>query len=679
MMPRALRSLWLTLFVGLVAAPALDACALRDRPQMPGEATEEHGEAEELAEAAVSYAEMRRTPRGKSSGLEQDLEPMRKASADDKVFFEGAATNIDLIRRAKLRAFEGAPPVIPHSIRQDYVPECLACHGARLVFRERPARPICHDEHTNCTSCHVQRAGGPRVAEAAEVDPRAVPNSFVGLLKQIGGTTAATEPPQIPHRTAFRERCAACHGEDGPGAGHHPVNFALERELPPSFVLSLTGRLTCRTCHEPSPRIPAMEAASAASPPSGTPQGSELCLACHQSAHEPVFERLGLSDGKHPGGKDLDRILSERMGSGVRPSGCLGCHGTNGALQQGVLRDAGEGKACAVCHREQVEPARNHPVNVARTEQIKLPAELPVGDGQAPICGSCHDLTSGTGDHLLRSLGGGRSLCLSCHPDREEAMKGAHGKAGVGQSEPCFGCHQVHSTDKRKHLLATTGRATAGDPLGCLACHGSGGTAQPKTARPGAKGHPVDGQAHAGFKGTLTCVSCHDAHLPDPKQLECTSCHKERLAEVARGGHGEATCLDCHPTHADAALATVAGVNPSAQRCLACHDSKQGKENVPHVADYTHPAMLFTPGGERWEPLGALTLFDRNGKPVAANADGDLSCLSCHYIHGPDATHPAENLRRPGWQGVCSACHGDDALMVYNFFHDREKIGNLKQ
>ena len=148
---------------------------------------------------------------------------------------------------------------------------------------------------------------------------------------------------------------------------------------------------------------------------------------------------------------------------------------------------------------------------------------------------------------------------------------------------------------------------------------------------------------------------------------------------MARGGHGEAKCLDCHPTHSDSPVATVQGVNPAAERCLACHDSKQGKAGAPHVSEYIHPAMMFTPGGERWEPLGALTLYGPNGKPVAADANGDLTCMTCHYTHGPDATHPADHLRRPGWQGVCSACHGDDALMVYKYFHDREKIGDLKQ
>ncbi len=675
MMSIRLPSPLLAAFTWLVLGISVQACALQPPPQTSSAAEDAEEAASEPSDApaAVTYSEMRLTPRGGSSGLERDLEPMREESASDKIFFEGSTENIDLVRRAGLRAFEGAPPVIPHSVEQNSAPECLACHGARMQFRGRAARPICHDERTNCTACHVMGSAPAPMGSELGPDPRAVANSFVGLRHQVERPVIGLEPPRIAHRTAMRERCASCHGQNGPGAGHHPVDFQPKRELPKSFALSPDGRLTCRTCHQASEQLPAFEGA-APSTPNAIPDGSDLCLSCHQSAHEPVFARLGLSGGAHPGGADLDKILSARMRADTTRSGCLGCHGTHGALQKGVLRDAGEGRVCAVCHRDQALVGQNHPVGGPTQPDTRLPSDLPVGPGGAPICRSCHDLAGGVGPGLLRKMQSGGSLCMSCHQDRETAMKGAHGKAGEGLREPCFGCHEVHKTDQKKHLLATTARATGGDPMGCLACHGPGGRAAKADVRPGVQGHPVDGRMHAGLDKPLTCISCHDAHAPDPSKIVCGKCHQDKAEAFARGGHGTAKCLDCHPAHRDFAVAAIPGMNPAAQRCLACHDEKLGKSGIKHVVDYTHPVPVFTLGGERWEPLGALPLYGANGKPVASGANGDLVCSTCHTTHGPDATHLSDHLRRPGWQGVCSACHGDASLLVYRYFHDRAKL-----
>ena len=437
-------------------------------------------------------------------------------------------------------------------------------------------------------------------------DPRAVANSFVGLRRQVDRVLPTAGPPNIAHRTTLRERCASCHGQNGPAEGHHPVDFELERALPKEFVLSSEGRLTCRTCHEESPALAAFTAQSAT--PSTVPDGS-LCLLCHESAHDPVFARLGLSGGAHSGGADLDKILSQRMGTSTG-TGCLGCHGTDGALQQAVLRDAGEGRVCAACHREKAARDWNHPVGAPAQPDKKLAVDLPVGEAGAPICLSCHDLAGTAGRSLVRNLEGGRSLCMDCHDDRIDAMKGPHGKTGK-TGEPCAGCHQVHGAAARKHLLATTSRATAGDPMGCLACHGPGGSAATADARPGARGHPVDGRMHAGMDEPLTCGSCHDAHEPDPSKIVCGDCHEDKAADFARGGHGTAECLDCHPAHQDFEKAPLPGMNPAAQRCLACHDASVGKPGITHVADYEHPVPVFAPDGARWQPLGALPLWLR--------------------------------------------------------------------
>ncbi len=113
--------------------------------------------------------------------------------------------------RALLRAFDGAPPMIPHAITGLHVQSCMACHANGLVTGGRSARMISHTKMTNCTQCHV--AAG----ETFSVPVRAPENTFVGLRSSgYGGTRAwAGAPPVMPHTTFMRTNCVSCHGEYG--------------------------------------------------------------------------------------------------------------------------------------------------------------------------------------------------------------------------------------------------------------------------------------------------------------------------------------------------------------------------------------------------------------------------------------------------------------------------------
>lgn len=125
--------------------------------------------------------------------------------------------------------------------------------------------------------------------------------------------------------------------------------------------------------------------------------------------------------------------------------------------------------------------------------------------------------------------------------------------------------------------------------------------------------------------------------------------------------------------HADIAGATP--LNPVSRRCLACHAEDAAVEpSVARVESYEHPEPVFQPDGARWAPLGALPLFDAAGRKVADTENGALTCASCHLSHGPDRTKAGDHLRRPGWEGVCSACHADDGLIYYRWYHYRERL-----
>lgn len=119
-------------------------------------------------------------------------------------------------RRAALRAYDGAPPVIPHAIDTISVASCIACHGkdARLLIGGKRPAEMSHPWITNCTSCHVPADGLRQLKEPAEAR-LIVESSFVGKpspghgLRAYGGA-----PPVIPHPVWMRQNCLACHGPD---------------------------------------------------------------------------------------------------------------------------------------------------------------------------------------------------------------------------------------------------------------------------------------------------------------------------------------------------------------------------------------------------------------------------------------------------------------------------------
>jgi cytochrome c-type protein NapB len=119
-----------------------------------------------------------------------------------------------LAARAARRAFDGAPPVIPHPIDELGFPNCLACHGAGAVVgrhgEQRVATQRSHEPYASCTQCHAptERAGSAGAELAA--------NGFVGRRSPVRGSRAwPGAPPTIPHSTWMRSECTSCHGPAG--------------------------------------------------------------------------------------------------------------------------------------------------------------------------------------------------------------------------------------------------------------------------------------------------------------------------------------------------------------------------------------------------------------------------------------------------------------------------------
>ncbi len=145
-----------------------------------------------------------------------------------------AATSTDAekqeaVRIRKMRrAFNGAPPVIPHEVSQRYSDDCIGCHEDGGDLGDGIASKISHDHYLNCLQCHV-----PSV-ETVLGPPDERENSFQGLAEPAGGERAwQGAPPTVPHTTRMRKDCLSCHGEYGKEGMKTPH----------------PERTSCRQCH----------------------------------------------------------------------------------------------------------------------------------------------------------------------------------------------------------------------------------------------------------------------------------------------------------------------------------------------------------------------------------------------------------------------------------------------
>ena len=136
--------------------------------------------------------------------------------------------------RGRNRAFNGAPPTIPHPIDQRSDRACIACHGAGVKTASLRIPRMSHRFLTNCTQCHVE--SNPRFMTASVFRE----NSFTGLPAPTAGARAFPgAPPVIPHSTWMRSNCMSCHG---------PTGLSGIRTTHP-------WRQNCRQCHAPSAKL----------------------------------------------------------------------------------------------------------------------------------------------------------------------------------------------------------------------------------------------------------------------------------------------------------------------------------------------------------------------------------------------------------------------------------------
>lgn len=131
------------------------------------------------------------------------------------------------------RAYSGAPPSIPHPVKEERSMggnTCLQCHqNGGFVEKFNAYTPVTpHPEMINCRQCHVAQVSQTQF----------VGNTFYKKAAPDVGTNNALEgsPPVIPHPLQMRENCLACHA--GPSAVEE-------------LWVDHPQRINCRQCHVP--------------------------------------------------------------------------------------------------------------------------------------------------------------------------------------------------------------------------------------------------------------------------------------------------------------------------------------------------------------------------------------------------------------------------------------------
>ena len=158
---------------------------------------------------ALSHADMAAFKFGPNRNWTTKLSMLKETEYDlfAKIEIDPGQKLDSLAEREQLRAFNGAPPTVPHPVDQMSSQSCMPCHKEGLRSATLRASKMPHPYYTNCTQCHVEAQS----RDFYTVDFRK--NSFKGLpAPSFGPRAFSAAPPVVPHSTWMRNDCSSCHG-----------------------------------------------------------------------------------------------------------------------------------------------------------------------------------------------------------------------------------------------------------------------------------------------------------------------------------------------------------------------------------------------------------------------------------------------------------------------------------
>jgi len=460
------------------------------------------------------------------------------------------------------------------------------------------------------------------------------------------------------------QMCLSCHGEktgyDTKHIGNisHPVNVepasdeSISDTLPlytADLARSPKGRVQCFTCHEVHRWAPNASTDQDVKNTEGdgsnsflrisNSASSDLCLDCHKNRKQLITSDHNLMVTA-PGEKNMQGLTAATSGP------CGACHVPHNAsgIRLWAKQMTGDKDAvsqlCAGCHNENGSAKaklignNNHPVNVAsKTLRLKKDAEsmpsplpyydrsgnrMPAGKDGNIECMTCHE------PHIWDPKQSGPVLNYPSKNMEGDVTNSFLRKANLASSELCQACHADKArVDGTTHDLKITA-PTAVNLLGQT------------------------------VKESGTCGACHLVH---------NSPNKLKLWARPYGPVGE---------------------NESVMNslCTSCHSKKNIAENkTPLIATHPENKLINNIMRTNKDNKNYTLLFDENGKEVNV---GDISCPSCHNAHQwshkengigskMESNLYGKYLRAESYNMVCMDCHGLDAILKYEYFHDPAK------
>ncbi|QDG50184.1 diheme cytochrome c precursor [Persicimonas caeni] len=202
------------------------------------------------AKPARTYTQILDDPLESNEHWEDSIAELAKERPDLYAEVKNSPEKLEqaLRERAQNRAFAGAPPTVPHPVKQTGDLACASCHTDGLKVRGRTASPMSHEFLTNCTQCHVPSTS-PGPNDPSITGTMTKENTFAGLQEPRGGDVAwEGAPPQTPHSTWMRSDCTSCHGpmsKEGMKSTHpwrqncqqcHAPSSQLNQEMPPAML-----------------------------------------------------------------------------------------------------------------------------------------------------------------------------------------------------------------------------------------------------------------------------------------------------------------------------------------------------------------------------------------------------------------------------------------------------------
>jgi predicted CXXCH cytochrome family protein len=319
------------------------------------------------------------------------------------------------------------------------------------------------------------------------------------------------------------EICRGCHeslyaesAETSRKMGIHPVSIDLDEAVEIDGIT--IERLNCQSCH----KVHGGERESALLVVPNEEVG-QLCATCHKRHHAESLEQAR-HKGIHPTNVELEQSVSinEREISHID---CLSCHSVHGGIEHtpSLVMEHNNGQLCEHCHEGTKSVIdTDHDLRVSASESRNLLDESP---SIAGVCGSCHTMHRGSGDHHFLNVGDELpENAESSHLARDRLCQGCHHEAAIAEkrvikdySHP-YQDLVMYSDRDTLPLLDSDEKIDVTGQIGCITCHNphvwSPRKADPSHEQVTPLGQDQDGTVLDSFLRPQQiqnsfCVECH--------------------------------------------------------------------------------------------------------------------------------------------------------------------------